>query len=265
MHSNTQQHPPGYPLPHQQFDIEQGPGAYQTHILLKDSEFDVRQGFIKKVYSIIAFQLLATSFLAYYAMSTVYTGFGYTLLNNPWALWLMMAVNIVVMLMVLCSKHYARTVPTNYVLLGIFTFTEAWMVSYICAMYEMMDMGDLVLMACFMTAGMTIALTLYAFTTKSDFTMRGGSLFIFSCALFLFALFAMFSRNPILHIIVAVGVIVFYGYYLIYDTQLIMGGKMHELSVDDYIVGAIIIYVDIIVLFLRILQILALVFGKRRN
>lgn len=47
-----------------------------------------------------------------------------------------------------------------------------------------------------------------------------------------------------------------FGIYLIYDTQLIVGGKSHELSVDDYIVGALNLYIDIISIFLDILSIL---------
>ena len=49
---------------------------------------------------------------------------------------------------------------------------------------------------------------------------------------------------------------VFYGFYIIYDTQLIVGGRKHELSYDDYIIGALMLYVDIIGLFLELLELL---------
>ena len=39
---------------------------------------------------------------------------------------------------------------------------------------------------------------------------------------------------------------VLFGMYLIYDTQLIVGGRQQELTVDDYIVGALSLYMDII-------------------
>jgi FtsH-binding integral membrane protein len=35
-----------------------------------------------------------------------------------------------------------------------------------------------------------------------------------------------------------------------------MGGKRYELDIDDYIVGAIILYTDIITIFIYLLQIL---------
>ncbi|CAD8126130.1 unnamed protein product [Paramecium sonneborni] len=37
----------------------------------------------------------------------------------------------------------------------------------------------------------------------------------------------------------------------------------HQLSIDDYVIGTMFIYIDIIILFLRILQILMILFGKK--
>lgn len=54
---------------------------------------------------------------------------------------------------------------------------------------------------------------------------------------------------------------VVYSVYLLIDTQLVLGGRHHQLSLDDYILGATIIYVDIISLFLKILRVL----GKKKN
>jgi protein lifeguard len=38
--------------------------------------------------------------------------------------------------------------------------------------------------------------------------------------------------------------------YLVYDIQLVMGGKRVEISTDEYIIAALMIYLDIINLFL---------------
>ena len=40
-------------------------------------------------------------------------------------------------------------------------------------------------------------------------------------------------------------------------------GKYASISYDDYIVGCLILYLDVIILFLRILEILALSMGKK--
>ncbi|CAJ1445306.1 unnamed protein product [Effrenium voratum] len=53
-----------------------------------------------------------------------------------------------------------------------------------------------------------------------------------------------------------------FSFYIILDTQLIVGGKhnKHRFSIDDYCMAAINIYVDIIQLFLFLLEL----FGNRR-
>lgn len=49
------------------------------------------------------------------------------------------------------------------------------------------------------------------------------------------------------------GVLIF-GLYLIFDTQLILGKGRHKLSIDDYVLGALILYIDIIMIFIYILS-----------
>ena len=50
----------------------------------------------------------------------------------------------------------------------------------------------------------------------------------------------------------ALGVLLF-GLYLIFDTQLILGKGRYSLSIDDYILGALVLYVDIIMIFIYLL------------
>ena len=58
------------------------------------------------------------------------------------------------------------------------------------------------------------------------------------------------------------GVLV-YSLYLIYDTQLILGNKTFQYNVDDYCLAALNLYIDIIYMFIKILQILAIIQGKK--
>ena len=70
-------------------------------------------------------------------------------------------------------------------------------------------------------------------------------------------IFSIFVWSPFLNnLYCTLGVIVF-GIYLVIDTQLIIGGRRLELSMDDYVVGALILYIDIIQIFLYLLQLLS--------
>ncbi len=53
---------------------------------------------------------------------------------------------------------------------------------------------------------------------------------------------------------------VIYSIYILIDTQLILGGKNVSLSLDNYVLGAVLLYIDIIGLFLELLRL----FGRRR-
>lgn len=233
-------------------------------VFLKDAGFNPRIGFVKKVYGILSTQLAFTVLLCWYAMQTAEAGFGAFIANCVPLLFLALIVNFITMIVVFCCRSVAQTVPSNYIVLSIFTFTEAYSVAAICTYYQLEGMGDLVLMAAVMTAAMTFALTLYACTTRTDFTVYGGLLFIIACAFILVIIFSCFTNNPFLHALIAALGVIFYGIYIIYDTELIIGGGQYELSIDDYILGAIIIYIDIIILFLRILRLLAIIFGKNK-
>jgi protein lifeguard len=52
--------------------------------------------------------------------------------------------------------------------------------------------------------------------------------------------------------------------YLVYDTQIIVGGehKSYQFDMDDYVLAALVIYLDIINLFILLLQLLN---GGRRD
>ena len=109
-----------------------------------------------------------------------------------------------------------------------------------------------------MTAAMTAGLTFYAMTTKTDFTL---------CAPFLMVIVFTSIMMSIMGLIFGFYMNTFYCYfgvllmsfYIVFDTQLIIGGKnrRYQLSEDDYIMGAIMLYMDIINLFLYILAILS--------
>lgn len=63
-------------------------------------------------------------------------------------------------------------------------------------------------------------------------------------------------RSSFLVNLMAFAIAAIYCVYILIDTQLIMGGKKKELTLDNYVMGAMILYVDIIGLFLKILQLL---------
>jgi len=206
---------------------------------------------------ILATQLSITAgFVAY---STKSEGFRAFAESHMYLFIIAFVVTLITMYSLVCYPELARSVPTNYILLFLFTFGE----SYLVANMTMYFTTKSVLLASLLTAAIVIALTIYAFKTETDFTYAGGSLFVMLSALMVVSLFAMFFQSKILDMIIAFVSACLFGMYLIYDTQLIIGGegKAASYSIDDYVLAAMNVYIDIIQLFIEILRLI----GDRRS
>lgn len=126
------------------------------------------------------------------------------------------------------------------------------MVSTISAFYDYQT----VLMAGALTAAVVVSLTIYAIFTKTDFTMCGGLLFILLAVMFVGSILAIFIKNRVVNLVLSIFGVILFGIYLIYDTQLVIGKNSRKYSIDDYIIAALNLYIDIIQIFLYILSIL---------
>ena len=219
---------------------------------LKFDNPSVRSNFIRKVYLILCTQLVFTSASVTYVASNPNSAEFYQ--TNTYLLIIAVVVYLVTLYSLFCVRSLARKVPINYILLTLFTFAMSFIA---CCSVAFAD-PQLVVFAAFLTALVVIALTLYAFTTSTDFTMMGGLMFIISMLLFGIILLSFFFVSKIFEIILASLLCFFYGIFLIFDTQLIVGGRAHQLEIDDYIIGALSLYIDIVRLFIEILQILQL-------
>jgi len=242
----------------EQYDTESQAGD----MAMEFSDFSdkaVRRGFIRKVYSIISVQLLLTvGTMALFKMN-------YTIrdsmnpINGGPLFWPVFIVCIVLVLGIIiamaCVKTLRRSFPINFILLALFTAAESVMLGMTVIPYD----DQVVLIAGGCTAGIVIALTIFAFQTKIDFTMMGGALI---CVLLVFIVFgflmAFLPHVEILHLVYAgIGVLIF-SLYLVYDTQMMMGGShKYSVSPEEYIFAAIAIYLDIINIFLYLLRLVA--------
>lgn len=105
-----------------------------------------------------------------------------------------------------------------------------------------------------MTLSIVVALTVYAIATPTDFTMMGGFLIVLVMSLIMLGIFSLIAWSPFLdNLYCCLGIFVA-GLYLVYDTQMIVGGRRLSISIDDYVIGALMLYLDIIQIFLYLLE-----------
>jgi hypothetical protein len=103
------------------------------------------------------------------------------------------------------------------------------------------------------------SLSVHAFFIKDNVAFFQGILIISANCLITILICVFFVNMTIGRVLVAcVGVIIF-GMYLLYDTKLLMTNTIIEISCDDYILAAVVLYFDIVMLFLKILELIKLV------
>ena len=107
-------------------------------------------------------------------------------------------------------------------------------------------------------SGIVVATTAYAMLTREDFTIKWGILVVVLMAMLQLLIFGFFwPTNSFLYSLYCTLGVVLFGIYLIIDTQMIIGGKRIQLTVDEYVAAALLLYVDIIQIFLYILSLLS--------
>lgn len=219
------------------------------------SNISVRQGFIRKVYGILFIQFAVT---AIFTMIFCYSGSVKEWCQTPTAaavMWANFAVLIVTEIVLICCEGVRRKHPLNLFVLGIFTLSMSFFVGIIASTYE----PDAVFTAAGATALIVLALTIFSFQTKWDFTGMAPYLFVIIVCFMIFGFFAAIFRSNTLNLVYAcIGVLIF-SMFLVYDTQLLIGGKRYQLNEEEYVFAALNIYIDVIQIFLYLLEI----FGRR--
>jgi len=109
------------------------------------------------------------------------------------------------------------------------------------------------MMALVGTLAVVLSLTIYAMTTKKDFTMMGGAFSLFIMSFFLLGIFNWFFRTPLADALLFCAGCMMEGFYLIWDIQMICGQKRGKFGIDDYIRASLNLYIDIIRIFIKIL------------
>jgi len=217
-------------------------------------EASVKAGFIKKVYAILSIQLLAT--VATGAFFMFHEETRNFVLSTPSLLYMALFLPFGFLIGLYCCKNQH---PLNLCLLGGFTLSLAYSVGCVCARYYAVGYGMIVFQALLLTAAVFISLTTYVFVTKKDFSFLGAGLYAALMILIVWSLINMiFPIDGGFRIVFsAVGALIFAG-YILYDTSLIV----HNYGPDDYIEASINLYLDIINLFLYLLEILRMLQGE---
>ncbi|XP_037941053.1 protein lifeguard 1-like, partial [Teleopsis dalmanni] len=211
----------------------------------------IRKGFLRKVYLILMAQLTFTfGVVALFVFHEPTKQFAQ---RNPTILLIACITTLVVVIAMACCENARRSFPTNFICLGIFTAAESFLVGSVASVYDSQE----VLMAIGITAVLCLGLTIFAMQTKYDFTACGGFLLAALLCLMIFGFVAIFWRSHLVSTIYASCGALLACIFLIYDTQIMMGGKhKYSVSPEEYIFAALNLYMDVVRIFLYVLQLI---------
>lgn len=115
------------------------------------------------------------------------------------------------------------------------------------------------MIAAALTLAVFIGLTILTFFTKTDPSLMAGlATVLCHVSMVMIPLFIIFP-NRYVYIIICIIAIVIVSIFIVWDTKQIASGKKYGLGYDDYVVGALLLYTDIITLFMYILAILGMI------
>lgn len=224
-------------------DIEEGvlyPG-------ISHGENQLRWGFIRKVYGILAAQMVLTTAVSF--LTVLYAPINDLLRGNSGLLLFFVFLPFILLwpLHVYQQKH-----PLNFVFLGLFTASLSLTVGVSCANTD----GKIVLEALILTSAVVSSLTAYTFWASKkgkDFSFLGPILFTSLIILLVTTFMQMFFPvGPTSNAIIGgLGAVLFSG-YIIYDTE----NLIKRFTYDEYIWASVTLYLDILNLFLAILRML---------
>lgn len=239
-----------------------GSSSSSNNVWVKNASIEVRLGFVRKVYALLSCQLLLTFGLAavVQSMSPLWRS------EHQWLMGVSMMVTMITLCAMSCCRDVCREYPKNYCILFAFTFFEGILIGFVSSAYT----AGSVTMCVGITAAIFMGLTLFAWTTKTDFTGYGPYLFgalmafmMFGFVMSIMSMFGVYMPPGMMMMYNFCGVFIFV-MYIVFDTQMIlgeMGGHQFQFSVDDYVFAALTLYLDIINLFLYLLRL----FGERKN
>ncbi|XP_074508145.1 protein lifeguard 1-like [Sebastes fasciatus] len=217
---------------------------------IASSPFDdktVRRAFIRKVFSILTVQLLFTfSVVCVFTFSSVVKE---AVQHNLWAYVSSFIIFIVVATTLGCCKSFSRRHPWNIVGLAVVTLSLSYMVGTIASFHDtaavVITMGA--------TLAITVAIIAFSAQTRYEFSICYGILLVLAVDVIMFGIFSTFYYSYMADVAYGCLGALLFSLFLMVDCQLIMGKTSYRLDPEEYITAALMIYLDVVLIFIWLL------------
>ena len=201
--------------------------------------------FLKATYQLFAGSLLAATAGSYIGLGMV------NILMGPMK-WVLFAVEIALIWFVI--PRVKHTPGVNLAVLFAFTFiTGLTIAPLLSSIFAMADGAAIVGQAFLMTSVAFGAISMFAMTTKRDFSSMGKFLFIALIIMIVAGISNIFIQSSMMQLMIASAGALIFSAFILYDTQNIIKGHY-----DSPVEAALSLYLDFFNLFISLLQILGI-------
>jgi len=201
--------------------------------------------FLKATYQLFAGSLLA-------ATAGAYIGLGMVHLLMGSVKWILFAVELALIFFVI--PRVKHTPGVNLAVLFVFTFiTGLTIAPLLASFFAIPDGAAIVGQAFLMTAVAFGGISMFAMTTRKDYSYIGKFLFIALIIMIVAGISNIFIQSSMFQLVIASTGALLFSAFILYDTQNIIKGNY-----DSPIEAALSLYLDFLNLFISLLQILGI-------
>ena len=227
-------------------DLEVSNSSFHMNFFI---DYDLSSKFLMKVYGIVFFEfLIIFGLVMIFQIQSIkdyfheHSGLFFALLG------ISIFVVFIFLVIFLCSNELLRKVPANYIALFFVTIFLGIFCALIASLYNfIIVLGTITCVISISIGAFCVGLLNKGYGAKFWY-------FIISSLIALivhYAILALILRSDYLYLLYCTIYALLYSFYIAFDTIVIKEG----LSLDDYIYGAFILTIDIIRLFIFLLQI----------
>ncbi len=210
---------------------------------------------VRKVYLWMSMALLITGLTAYVVSTN--SALIHYIMDSKFGIWVLFGLQLG-LVFYLSARIYKMSLQAASIVFILYSFITGVTFSFIFLSFTTGSIAGVFLI----TAGTFAVMSLYGFFTKRDLSSWGNILLMGLIGIIIASLVNMFLHNQTLYWIISyIGVLIFVG-LTAYDSQKVkalVGQENNEMNQKTAIIGALMLYLDFINMFLFFLQI----FGRR--
>jgi FtsH-binding integral membrane protein len=168
---------------------------------------------------------------------------------------------VMIQLSVLCGPAILRYTPIQTIVYILFSAVNAFLLSVAVIYFD----GQRVLYCAAVIFASLVGGSIYTSTSREAFHPRDILIYCFAGVAIVYQGYVMFSDQPLLFLAVAGVIPVFGGAFLLYDISEKIAGPVYGLAPGQFWVGAVLVWVEYLLLPARVLQAVTAQFANPVN